>query len=217
MTVLWAWERPEHLNFIDPQATGVAFLDRTIAITQNDVRVRPRYQPLVVPNGTPLVAVIRVESAKDAELSESQRARSVTEIVAAARPGISAIQIDFDALQSERTFFAQLLGDVRAALPHATGLQITALASWCLGDPWIRDLPIDDAVPMLFRMGADAPNVERTLNGGGDFALAVCRHSVGISTDEQSPRVPSGRRRYVFNPRAWSRDALESLMKRIAQ
>src|SRR5690349_7058782 len=32
MTMLWAWERPEHLQFLDATATGVAFLDRTISI-----------------------------------------------------------------------------------------------------------------------------------------------------------------------------------------
>lgn len=217
MTMLWAWERPEHLGFIDPRVTGVAFLDRTITLTQHDVRIRPRYQPLVVPEGTPVVAVIRVESARNADLSELQRVRVVTGIAAAARAGIQAVQIDFDAAQSERAFYRDVIAGVRAALLPGTQMQITALASWCLGDPWIRDLAIDEAVPMLFRMGPDAPNVQRLLDGGGDFTLAVCRHSVGVATDEQPPRLPTGRRRYVFNAQPWSGQAFENLTTRIAR
>ena len=29
---LWAWERPENLEFLDPHATGVAFLARTVCL-----------------------------------------------------------------------------------------------------------------------------------------------------------------------------------------
>ena len=60
--VLWAWERPENLNFIDPDKIGVAFLARTIYLRGDRVVVRPRLQPLTVPDGTKLVAVTRIES-----------------------------------------------------------------------------------------------------------------------------------------------------------
>src|SRR5438309_12019664 len=43
--VLWAWERPEDLRFIDPQRTGVAFLAATVSISSNgSVCFRPRMQ-----------------------------------------------------------------------------------------------------------------------------------------------------------------------------
>ncbi|HKX29107.1 MAG TPA: hypothetical protein VJ302_15540, partial [Blastocatellia bacterium] len=34
--VLWAWERPENLEFIDPGRIGVAFLARTIRLELNE-------------------------------------------------------------------------------------------------------------------------------------------------------------------------------------
>src|ERR1700682_2345616 len=50
--MLWAWERPEKLDFINSREIGVAFLARTIRIHGGLVTVRPRLQPLVVAPGT---------------------------------------------------------------------------------------------------------------------------------------------------------------------
>jgi hypothetical protein len=58
---LWAWERPENLEFLDPRATGVAFLARTVCLRGGTVSVRPRLNPLRYPRGTTLMAVVRVE------------------------------------------------------------------------------------------------------------------------------------------------------------
>src|ERR1700687_5689350 len=60
--ILWAWERPVDLRFINPQETGVAFLARTIQLRAREVVVRPRLQPLDLPKGTRVIAVARVES-----------------------------------------------------------------------------------------------------------------------------------------------------------
>ncbi|HSP62547.1 MAG TPA: hypothetical protein VLQ90_06170, partial [Pyrinomonadaceae bacterium] len=60
--ILWAWERPVDLRFINPRETGVAFLARTIHLRANEVVIRPRLQPLDLPAGTRVIAVARVES-----------------------------------------------------------------------------------------------------------------------------------------------------------
>src|SRR5437879_12111830 len=60
--ILWAWERPTDLTFIDPGQTAVAFLARTIHLQGNDVFTRTRLQPLKLPEGVTVVAVARVES-----------------------------------------------------------------------------------------------------------------------------------------------------------
>src|SRR4030088_1321214 len=60
--VLWAWERPVDLRFINPRETGVAFLARTIHLRANEVVIRPRLQPLDLPEGTKVIAVARVET-----------------------------------------------------------------------------------------------------------------------------------------------------------
>jgi len=56
-----AWERPERLRFVDPHTTGVAFLTRTISWRGGQVESRPRLQPLELPSGVALMAVVRLE------------------------------------------------------------------------------------------------------------------------------------------------------------
>ena len=197
--VLWAWERGERMPFLDPRAAGVAFLVRSIAWHDGIVESRPRLQPLSVPQGTPLVAVVRMESGKgplpDAAGIAREAARTID------FPGVRALQVDFDARLSERRWYREMLERLRKSLPPAMPLGITALASWCQGDDWMRGLPVNDAVPMLFRMGAG-----ETFTGSG-FAGELCQSSVGVSTDELPPAFPRGRRLFVFNPRPWSSEA----------
>ena len=202
--MLWAWERPEDLRFIQPGSAGIAFLARTVWVDGNNVSARARLQPLRFNPGTPLMAVVRIESAGRGLPAPEPVVREIQE--AAAPPGVRALQIDFDARQSERAWYAALLGDLRKTLPASMPLTITALESWCEQDGWIRHLPVADASPMLFRMGAG----ER--RPPGDFAVPLCRSSIGIGTDEMPARVPRGRRLYFFYPQAWNRQAYEAVV-----
>ncbi len=218
--VLWAWERPEDLEFLPPRKVGVAFLARTLYLRGDELLQYPRLQPLRLPPGAAPIAVVRIESdrAQPPELSEEQQLKAVSAIAeVAAMPGVASIQVDYDATVSERGFYRELLQDLRRRLPRSVGLSITALASWCLGDRWLSGLPIDEAVPMLFRMGPDRLPVLLHLKGGGDFREAACRNSIGISTDEPVRRLPAGRRLYVFHPRPWSPTAVEQVLKEAAQ
>jgi hypothetical protein len=207
--MLWAWERPEDLSFIDPNQIGVAFLAKTILLKGERVESRPRMQPLSIPDATALVAVVRIESGGGAAAPATNPdlvrdiARRIAELAQLPRK-ISAIQIDFDARKSEREFYRALLHELRMQLPADLPLSITALASWCIYDDWIDDLPVDEAVPMLFRMGADDRQIRLHLESGGDFQPQISRGSLGVSTDEPLSDVPPGRRRYVFSPRKWS-------------
>jgi hypothetical protein len=251
----WAWERPEDLRFLESRNAGVAFLAKTIYISTRDedsrtdvggsLFIRPRLQPLRVSPGTPLIAVVRIETRAGRQLasyvagnprSSSQTAftpqqnqRLVDEILAVQKlPNIRAIQIDFDATLSERATYATLLKDLRHNLPASLPLSITALTSWCFGDPWLEQLPsgtIDEAVPMLFRMGPDTASVAKFLHSGADFRVSACQTSLGLSTDESLsnallrrtlPNMPSdwhAKRIYVFAPRAWTQPAAEAVLK----
>ena len=217
--VLWAWERPERLDFIDPRKVAVAFLAKTLYLRGDRVIVRPRLQPLSVPPGTALVAVVRIESDRFRlpRLSSDQLTQTAAALADEARaPGINAIQIDFDAKSSERSFYRDLIFDLRRRMPPSVALSITALASWCADDDWLQGLPIDEAVPMLFRLGINQSQISSYLGEGAAFRTSVCRYSSGISTDEPLPQPlpPSVRRIYVFNPRAWSQTAAQSVMER---
>jgi hypothetical protein len=215
--VIWAWERPEKLDFIDPAQVTVAFLAQTIYLRDDRIEVRPRLQPLKVADA-PLMAVVRIESERGAQptLSASQASAAVRSIVAATRlPRVAAVQIDFDARLSEREFYRTLLVDLRKELPNTIGLSITALASWCTGDPWIEDLPVDEAVPMLFRMGVDGPGMRARLAAGEPFSASKCQTSAGLSIDEPLERVPAVSRLYIFNPKSWSPAAVEDVVRKL--
>ncbi len=202
--MLWAWERPEDLRFVKAESAGIAFLARTVWMDGHNVSARPRLQPLRYTPGTSLMAVVRLESAGH---GLPPRAAIVHEVMeAAGTPGIRALQIDFDARESERAWYAAFLGDMRRALPDSLPLTITALESWCEEEGWIRKLPVADASPMLFRMGQGERVPDR------DFAVPLCRSSVGVATDELPARVPRSRRLYFFYPHAWNRQAYEAVL-----
>jgi hypothetical protein len=99
-------------------------------------------------------------------------------------------------------------------------LSMTALASWCSYDNgWMQGLPVDEAVPMLFRMEPDrrrfAPNGRREI--ARDFVIRdpLCMAAVGISTREAWPREMAGRRVYVFADEGWRRDGLEETVREL--
>lgn len=207
-TVVWAWERPEKLDFIDPREVGVAFLARTIYIRGGVVSVRPRLQPLVLAPETALMAVVRIESQG---VQSASRAEVEHEILEATElRGVRALQIDYDAKRSERDFYRELLVDLHRVLPSSMPLSMTALASWCESDNWIADLPVTEAVPMLFQMGAG-----EAYHPDEDFKPGVCRSSVGVSTDETLPEFPRGRRVYIFHPRSWSAAELHAAVHEV--
>jgi hypothetical protein len=217
--ILWAWERPESLDFIDAQAVGVAFLARTLYLSGPEVIVRPRLQPFSAPPDTKLMAVVRMAADRwrPPELSATQRAMATAAIAeVSGLAGIQALQVDFDATVSQRAFYRDVLQQLRRRLPASMPLSMTALASWCIFDDWLTGLPVDEVVPMVFRMGADHHRVRRYL-AEDDFRAAACRRSVGISTDELLPGLRAGRRLYVFHPHAWRPEAMTRILEEVGR
>ncbi|MGH9763564.1 MAG: hypothetical protein ACREAC_22255 [Blastocatellia bacterium] len=216
--MLWAWERPEDLSFIDTDRIGVAYLAGTIRVDGSRVVVLPRLQPLKVPDDTQLAAVVRLEAGRNASLVDSQKEEIASQVCRLALAHkVRAVQIDFDALKSQRSFYEALLRLVRSKLPDGVALTITALASWCIYDDWIDRLPVDDAIPMVFRMGADRLQVLSRLESGGDFRSSIARHSIGIAVDETPERLPQGRRVYAFNPKRWSPHSVDETLREVAR
>ena len=113
------------------------------------------------------------------------RARTASAVLAYVRAsGLQAVQIDFEVPASDRQALIDLVHDVRAGLPAGTPLSMNALASWCeteyLGRP---AAPVDEIVPMVFRLGRGGDKLKAKLETGGDFADPHCRSAIGISTD----------------------------------
>src|SRR6185436_17249465 len=116
--MLWAWERPEDLSFLDSHHYGVAYLAQTLTLKGDEVVFNPRHQPLKTSPDAKVMAVTRIESQKITgqrpALSPNQRQQLVKLILRTLEPGrVSAIQIDFDALVSERDFYRAFLQDLR--------------------------------------------------------------------------------------------------------
>ncbi len=160
-TILWAWERPEKLDFIDPTRVGVAFLAKTVYLRGENVASRPRLQALHVPDGTKLIAVARLESDRHDQ-------------------------------------------------PRFTTSQLEATAAE-VADSWLSDLPIDEAVPMLFRLGAEKRRFTSRLRSGEKLRAYACQDSAGVSTDEPV-KLASVQRLYVFNPTSWSPVSFEAAL-----
>jgi hypothetical protein len=216
MTLLWAWERPEDLRFVDPAEVGIAFLAATLVLAGDDVEITPRMQPLRTPEGTALVAVVRVEALQPA-LTREQALAAADAIAGeiAGRAELAAVQLDFDSTMSQRDFHRDLLTQLRDRLPDGLPLTMTALASWCLHDDWLEGLPVAAAVPMFFDMGVDAGWVDRHLAGGGDVLSEICRGDVGRATYGPGPTLSGDRRTWWFHDEAWSRDALERVKEEV--
>lgn len=215
--ILWAWEREEDLRFIETEKFGVAFLAQTLTLQNDDVVFKPRRQPLEIAPGTYLIAVTRIETVKDQKnrpkLSSEQMQKIVSLIKKTLQlPDVRALQIDFDVVVSEREFYKNLVFDLKKELPENTPLTITSLASWCVGDSWFNDFPIDEAVPMAFQMGADDERIRSFLANGNDWREPLCRGAYGISIDEPLKiSFKPNRRFYYFNPKPWSKTDLENL------
>jgi hypothetical protein len=217
--MFWAWHRPEDLRGLTPQRAGVAFLAATWTLEADGPRIERRRQPLLVDPGTPLLAVVRVETGPEPLHAYSARqirsmAVSMAEIVDSSRAG--GLQIDYDATASEREFYRQLLDETRVALGDRP-LSMTALVSWCLEDAPLLSARVDEVVPMLFQLGV--PDAERLKARGAARALRSksCAAAVGVSTDEPTPALGDGRRVYIFNPSGWTPAAARRALNEIAQ
>lgn len=212
--ILWAWERPEDLRFLDAKAFGVAFLAQTIFLEGDNVIPKRRQQPLDVSPGTYMIAVTRIETNKEsrkrASFSEEQKRRVVSMITSTLDlPDVKGVQIDFDAVVSERSFYRSMMKDLKTQLPPDLPLTMTSLASWCTGDAWFNDLPVDEAVPMAFQMGADEEKIKTFLRNGNDWNEPLCRGSYGISIDDPlNVQLKPDRRIYYFKNGSWQKNDL---------
>ena len=214
---LWAWERREDLRNVDASRVAVAVLDRTVTIGLT-VRSEPRRNPVLLPEGVRRIAMVRVETERGAVLNAANRDAAVAAILMSGRdpadgaPKIAALQIDFDATRSQRAFYRSLLRELRAQMPASMPLSITALASWCSRDRWLGEVPVDEAVPMMFRMEPD-----RRRGPAEEFRIRepLCEGAVGVSTTEPWPEDIAGRRVYVFSDNGWQANSAEDVERRL--
>ena len=210
---LWAWRRPEDLSFIDPDRERIAVWTATIFIEDGETTVERRTVPVSYPVGTELVAVTRLEVVGT---YGAQMAKSTALLVRESGAGFGPVeyQVDFDAVHSQRAFYAMLLEELNELIGKAA-LSITALASWCMSDNWIGSLPIEAAVPMLYRMGPDRESVAVRLRDEHRFVEPICAGNVGYSDDEELLRIDGIERVFLFHPMPWTLERFRTLVERV--
>ncbi len=200
---LWVWERPEDLSSIDPSTTAIAALDRTILLGRQAILI-PRRQSFVYPSGVRRISVVRIEAPGPIAPGLEQATADLV-LDSLQDRDLAALQIDFDARRSQQAFYRAVLREVRRRMPPRLPLSITALASWCSSDDWLAGLPVDEAVPMFFRMEPDRRGSPPDLPWF-HIREPLCMGSIGISTREPHSISLAAKRVYVFPDRGWRDD-----------
>jgi len=213
--VLWAWERPEDLSSA-PANVEVAAVEGFVQLSGDRIWARGRRFPLLTAPGARRIAVVHVQidTSQPLKWTPELRARTASAVLAyATRPHFQAVQIDFEVPASDRQVLLDLAHDVRAGLAPGTPLSMNALASWCETENWIDAAPVDEIVPMVFRLGAGGAKLKAKIEAGGDFDDPRCRGAIGIATDTPLSSYPRDRRVYVFNPHSWTPAAIAGAIK----
>ena len=221
--VLWVWERPENLYFMKNENVTYAFLVGTVTKTDNGLIPYPRKQPLRIPDNSKRVAVVRIEDKSNRKLFTDHDLEQISNFIINSCTKLEnniSCQIDFDATQSQLDFYKRLLVAVRTKLPANIKLSITSLVSWCTTneEPWFIDSPIDEIIPMFFRLGVEANTYWNKITQETLILNRACQKSIGISTDEELPGKVYLKDKiiYIFNNRHWNRsnwDIIKSNIK----
>ncbi|WP_010546364.1 hypothetical protein [Sphingomonas elodea] len=215
--VVWAWERPEDLRFL-PEDAEIAVQTGFVELAGDNFLARGRHSPLRTDKPpTTAVVHVQIDDRRPLRWTPALRARVGTAVLHLARVVPSPrVQIDFEVRQSQRQVLIDLLHDVRAGLPATISLSMTAIASWCQED-WLGALPVDEIVPMLFRMGRGGAAIRARIERGGDWAEPACRNALALSADSPIARIPQGRRIYLFAPQSWTPSTFDAVRKRVEQ
>lgn len=186
----------------------MAFLANRIVLRGDEIETFPRRVPLRVRPGVELIPVVRIE-AHGAALDAAQL-EDVVEIVGSVPrdPAFRGVQIDFDAKESERAFYRDLLARLSESY---SPLSMTALVSWCDEPEWLDSLAADEVVPMLFHMGRGSARYAERLRRDGRFRAERCNGALGQSTDQVYPWAPRRKAMYWFRVEPWTEGAFRSL------
>ena len=209
--IAWMWDGA---RLPQPLPAEIAPVFQQILFRGTQVLVRPGHPPRGLPPGVRVTPVVHVEMSvvRPPVGFDTHEAVIVDAVVRAAGRSTSGwVQLDLEAHPSQRAFYRRLVRDVRAALPPAVHLSVTALAWWCRTDGWLDDLPADEVVPMFFRMARDGPAMRAMLVDAPERLHTRCRgEAAGFSLQEPFPTgsTPAFRRTYWFDNRHWKTPTL---------
>ncbi|QGZ38409.1 hypothetical protein IP92_01269 [Pseudoduganella flava] len=203
--IAWLWRDAP----VPAWSQTVAVVDRHIWLAGDKVLVRPGAQPRRLPVRTAVVPVVHVEIDPIRPPRTLQHAQAV--VLAAMRSAARAstsgwVQLDLEARPSHRADYRMLVQQVRTALPAGIKLSVTALAWWCRSPNWLDDLPVDEVVPMFFRMGRDNVALRGIVADQPQLLHPACRATAaGFSRQEPYTQDVTRRyrRTYWFDEKGW--------------
>jgi hypothetical protein len=217
--VAWVWPTsngPQASGAATPSYREAAVLVETLVLRAHGVERGGRQQPLALPDHVALLPVVHVEAAADAPTTFTATQReailaAVRRHAPAAAAGAGVLQLDFEAPARARESYRSLVAEVRAALPANVRLSVTALAHWCTQGDWLDRLPVDEVVPMLYRLGAHAAQWRERFATDDPSLARRCRGpALGFATNDPPPAALLARtaRPYWFDEAAWSNPSL---------
>lgn len=214
----WVWDRP-HEALAWPPQWGVAYLHSTVRLGADTTQTRRRQWPLRLPPATVAVPVVHVslDGLRPPVWNAAQQLALQDAVAQAwARSATGWVQVDAEPPASQRSAYAAWLQRLQPwrQQPHAaTGrplrLSITALASWCMQDPWLPAGLVDEIVPMFFHMGRDEAQIREDLARRGQARVAACQSASG-GLWGMAHALPPGRH-YWFHARTWRAQDLTSI------
>jgi hypothetical protein len=217
-TLLWVWDRPQLFSAL-PEGAGVAYLHATVQLSGERSRTSWRQWPLrIAPGATTVVPVVHVslDNLAPSPVNDAQQEAIAAAIEHAAKHGNRSgwVQLDFEARHSQRQAYVALLRRLQPMRASGVRLSATALASWCMSDPWLPAGLLDEIVPMYFRMGAESARIRQRLDATGAATVPACRDAAGLMLGEAWPVLGSVKRRYVFHAGTWKNKDFEQLGNR---
>jgi len=213
--VAWIWpdsNGPRSANGETAPYREAAVLVESLVLRARGVERGGRTQGLRLPPGVRIVPVLHVEAAADAPsmLTPAQRDAIVAAVrrhAGVAASGAGLLQLDFEAPARQRDAYRELVTAVRQALPAEVRLSVTVLAHWCTQGDWLDRLPVDEVVPMLYRLGPHAAQWrERFVREDATLARRCRGPAFGFATNDPPPPALLARatRPYWFDASAWS-------------
>jgi hypothetical protein len=191
------------------QAGELAVLTESLAFPGDTIEVRRRMRALPVDASVKLTPTVHVHL----DLAHPQRLgpRHVEAVMSAMREASRVttsnwVQLDFEALDTQRSFYVDLIRAVRAGLPPSIKLSVTVRAGWCNDAALLDRLAADEIVPMFFRMGDQSSWYRDRLNAVPESLAGRCRGpAAGFAMQERMPKavLERYRRRYWFNYENW--------------
>lgn len=219
--VIWSWREDDHLDFLAAKTNRVAYHAKTIMLGESGAGISYARKNLKHQIANYSIPVYRIEKAfpdKPASKSSFNDALSIIKVSYEAGR-FREIQIDFDCPAQDRQAYLNFLSSLKSSLSDRTTLSITALASWCFTDRWLKDCAGDESVGMFFSMGSGSAKILQELKKTGADSGAPGFKSVGISLGQgttnkllrESGVFKRAHRIFLFSPLAWTKSKYNAL------